>query len=98
MQRRGRTNITFTRHAESRLVDREITRAQVTSVLINPREIVRNGSNNNFRCFGTPDDIPYPDEPFLVVIYEQRNTQITVITVMWQSRGGLIANGFNTIR
>ncbi len=97
MQRRDRRKIDFTRHAEKRLIDREITRAQVLTVLMNPDDVLQADSDDRFKCYGTPGDIPYPEEPFLVVIYEQTNIKIKVITIMWQDTGGLRASGFSRI-
>ena len=39
-----------------------------------PLEIIPGNSDDTFICYGIPDNLPYPDEPFLLVIYEQTNT------------------------
>ena len=97
MKKKDRINIVFTRHGNGRLVDREITQAQVRLIVMNPTEIIPGNANGKFQCFGSPRDPPYLDSPFLVVIYAQISTNIKVITSMWQDRAGLEANGFNRI-
>ncbi len=97
MSKKDKINIIFTRHANSRLADREITKTQVRLVLMNPTQIIQGNEPGKFECFGLPRNPPYLDSTFLVVIYAQTGTNIKVITSMWQDRAGLIANGFNRI-
>ena len=78
-------------HAKQRMKDRAVTEKQIINVLQNPKETisVRYG---RLATYGTIKDQK------LVVIYEKRNQNIEVVTVLWVDKRRLKTLGFAGIR
>jgi Domain of unknown function (DUF4258) len=73
--------ITFTRHAETMLVERDIDRDWVDRTIRMPDEIEpESASKNIFRAFRS---IPERDGRVLRVVYSQTNDRIRVITAFF---------------
>lgn len=51
----------------------------------------------NYKSYGL---VPHPStgqDTFLMVVHTKFNTEVLVISVMWQTQGGLRRNGFGNI-
>lgn len=77
-------------HAEMRMLDRGITEMQVREVLRSPAEVisVRYGRFAAYRKLQARE---------LVVVYEKKNKEIEVITVLWVDKRRLRRLGFTRI-
>jgi hypothetical protein len=82
--------ITIKPHAELRMKDRGITKAQIYKVLRNPREVI----SVRYGRLAAYGDIK---EKRLVVIYEKKNEDIEVITTLWVDERRLRRFGFTRI-
>jgi len=82
--------ITVKPHAEVRMKDRRITMNQLSEVLRNPRETV-SAKFGRFAAYGEVKGKK------LAVIYEKKNQDIEVITVLWVDERRLKRLGFSGI-
>ena len=89
--------IATTLHCKERMVSRNVTLQQIRQTIHNKIGEFYDPQRNNWKCFGMPDDTPYVSEPYLLVIYGKEDKNIKVISVMWNDKGGLKANGFNDL-
>ena len=79
--------IRFSKHSLRRAEERGITLEQIELVVQEPSEVidVKFGRKAAFRQFG---------EEYVVVIYEERNNEIVVVTTLKVDRERLIRYGF----
>ena len=79
--------IRFSKHSLRRAEERGITLEQIELVVQEPSEVidVKFGRKAAFRQFG---------EKYVVVIYEERNNEIVVVTTLKVDRERLIRYGF----
>lgn len=89
--------IRYSSHANDRCTDRDITHTQISHVLHNPADTLNDHERGNFKSYALIDNPPFISQPYLLVIYTKENTNIMVITTMWQDKGGLRAHGFSKI-
>lgn len=77
-------------HAELRMKDRGMTKAQIHKVLRNPREVI----SARYGRLAAYDEIK---ERRLVVIYEKKDEDIEVVTTLWVDERRLRRLGFTRI-
>ncbi|MEM3623337.1 MAG: DUF4258 domain-containing protein [Candidatus Bathyarchaeia archaeon] len=82
--------IIITPHAEQRMKDRRITSVQIGVILQEPKEIIR-VKYGRLAAYGNIRNRK------LVIIYEKRNENIKVITVLWVDKRRLKTLGFTRI-
>ena len=90
--------IRWSNHGRQRCQDRDITETLVQSVIDNPIETVFSEKKQNYKSYAL---VPHPltgNEAYLMVVHSNKtNIEISIISVMWQTKGGLRTNGFNII-
>ena len=82
--------ITIRPHAELRMKDRRITKAQIHKALQDPREAI------SVR-YGRSAAYSEIDDRKLVIIYEKRDQDIEVVTALWVDERRLKTLGFTRI-
>lgn len=82
--------IIITPHAEQRMKDRRIASVQIGMILQGPKEIIR-VKYGRLAAYGNIRNRK------LVIIYEKRNENIKVITVLWVDKRRLKTLGFTRI-
>ncbi|MEM3442808.1 MAG: DUF4258 domain-containing protein [Candidatus Bathyarchaeia archaeon] len=82
--------IIITPHAEQRMKDRRMTSVQIGMILQEPKEIIR-VKYGRLAAYGNIRNRK------LVIIYEKRNENIKVITVLWVDKRRLKTLGFTRI-
>jgi Domain of unknown function (DUF4258) len=85
----------FSGHAHERCIERGIQRKDVLSVLRTPVQTIYDEYTERYKSFGNAIDAP----KHLLVIHTglKGKSSVTVITVMWTSKGGLRQHGFSNI-
>lgn len=67
-------------------------------VINNASETVYDDKRENYKSFALVDH-PLSGRPaYLMIVHSKFNTHVTIISVMWQTVGGLRKNGFNKVR
>ncbi len=91
-------NIKWTKHAKERAMERDIREEDVIFVINNPVETVYDERRENYKSFALVNHPIANKTTYLMVVHSKFNTKVTIISVMWQTMGGLQRNGFNKIR
>ena len=90
--------IKWTSHGHQRALERDIDEKLVKIVLDNSIETVYDEKRQNYKSYAL---VPYPStgqDTYLMVVHSSKfNTEVSIISVMWQTTGGLKRNGFNNI-
>ena len=90
--------IKWTKHAKERAIERDIHEKDVIFVINNPIETVYDERRENYKSFALVNHSLTNKATYLMVVHSKFNTRVTIISVMWQTTGGLQRNGFNKIR
>jgi hypothetical protein len=90
--------IKWTKHAKERAIERDIHEKDVIFVINNPVETVYDERRENYKSFALVNHPLTNKTTYLMVVHSKFNTRVTIISVMWQTTGGLQRNGFNKIR
>jgi hypothetical protein len=79
-------------------LQRDIDEKLVQSVIDNPIETIYDITRDNYKSYAL---VPHPltnNDAFLMVVHSDKtNIEILIISVMWQTRGGLRQNGSSII-
>lgn len=90
--------IKWTIHGRQRALERDIDEKLVKLVLDKSIETVYDERRQNYKSYAL---VPYPStgqDTYLMVVHNSKfNTEVSIISAMWQTRGGLTRNGFNNI-
>jgi len=95
---RPRIRIILSGHARQRAMERDISEEMIESVINNPIETVFDDERQNFKSYALVRHPSTNNEAFLMVIHSSINTEVTIISTMWQTTGGLRRNGLDRIR
>ncbi|MGI0007734.1 MAG: DUF4258 domain-containing protein [Nitrosotalea sp.] len=88
----------MTRHGLMRLLERDITVEQIEGIINNPIETVFDKESGNYLSYGMATHQRFLTLTYLMVAHSKFNTEVSIITAMWQTKGGLQNNGFSTVR
>ena len=89
--------IKLTKYARQRSLERDIDIRDIEFVVNNAVEIIHDNERENYKSFALVNH-PLTKEPaYLMVVHSKFNTHVTIISVMWQTKGGLRKNGFNKV-
>ena len=89
--------IKWTHHGRQRALERDIDERLVELVLNNPLDTVYDQKRGNYKSYAL---VPYPttgQHTYLMVVHSKFNTEVLIISVMWQTKGGLERNGFSNV-
>lgn len=89
--------IKLTRHARQRALERDISYKDIEFVINNAVETVYDVERENYKSFALVNHPFTKQSSYLMVVHSKFNTQVTIISVMWQTSGGLRKNGFDKI-
>lgn len=80
-----------------RLLERDITREQIEGIINNPSETIYDKDSDNYKSYGMATHPHTLTLTYLMVVHSKFNTEVSIITAMWNTRGGLKNNGFSTV-
>lgn len=80
-----------------RLTERDITKDQIEGIINNPIETVYDKDSDNYKSYGIVTHPRTLALTYLMVVHSKFNTEVLIITAMWNTRGGLKNNGFSTV-
>ena len=86
----------MTDHALERAEQRGIRRSDITKIINDPIETIRDAHTGRYKSYGKAID-PYTKERvYVIIIHTPFNTNVKIITAMAvNSKGGLKAHGFS---
>jgi len=90
--------IKWTRHAKQRALERDINEKDVAFVINNSVETIYDDRRENYKSFALVNHSLTNQQTYLMVVPSKFNTQVSIISVMWQTAGGLQRNGFSKVR
>lgn len=90
--------IILTKHAKERALERDINVKDIGFVVNNAVETVYDSERENYKSFALVNYTLTKEPAYLMVVPSKFNTQVAIMSVMWQTRGGLRKNGFNKVR
>jgi hypothetical protein len=80
-----------------RVQERDINTKDIEYVINNASETVYDNKRENYKSFALVNH-PLTNVPtYLMVVHSKFNTHVTIISVMWQTAGGLRKNDFNKV-
>jgi hypothetical protein len=90
--------IKWTRHGRERALERNINEKLVEFVINNPIETIYDDKRENYKSFALVNH-PLTDNPtYLMIVHSSKfNTEVSIISAMWQTSGGLKRNGFSKV-
>ena len=84
----------MSQHASQRASERDITEAQIRTIINNPIETVYDSDSDNYKSYGLATHPSTQNDAYLMVLHSKFNTEVLIITAMWTTTGGLRTNGF----
>ena len=90
--------VKWTRHAKQRALERDISEKDVAFVVNNPIETIYDDGRENYKSVALVNHQLTNQPAYLMVVHSKFNTRVSIISVMWQTTGGLQRNGFSKIR
>jgi uncharacterized DUF497 family protein len=91
--------IKWTRHATQRALERDISKKDVAFIVNNSVETIFDDERENYKSFALVNHPLTNQLAYLMVVHSSKfNTQVSIISAMWQTVGGLQRNGFSKIR
>lgn len=91
-------NFTFkwTRHASQRASERDIPIPHVEFVIRHSVDTVHDPKRNNYKSYAMVEHPTSRLKEFLLVVHTSKfNTEVSIISVMWTTKGELRKNGFS---
>ncbi|MDE1862730.1 MAG: DUF4258 domain-containing protein [Thaumarchaeota archaeon] len=90
-------SVKFTKHAKLRALERDVNSEDAEFVINSPIETIFDPERQNYKSFSLVNHPLTKGPAYLMVVHGKFNTRVTIISVMWQTRGGLRKNGFNKV-
>ena len=88
--------IRWTQHARQRALERDVSEDLVKHVINNPKEVVYDSVRDNYKSYALVQHSRAHQMEYLMVVHTSKfNTEVSIISVMWTTKGGLRNNGFN---
>jgi len=83
---------------DERLLERDIDKKLVEFVIKNPIETFYDQKQQNYKSFALVNH-PLTNSPtYLMIVHSNKfNTEVSIISAMWQTSGGLQRNGFSKV-
>jgi hypothetical protein len=86
----------MTDHALERAEQRGIRRSDITKIINDPIETIRDAHTGRYKSYGKGIDLYTKERVYVIIIHTPLNTNVKIITVMAvNSKGGLKAHGFS---
>lgn len=96
IRRRLTLRISYTLHAEQRILGRKLNKEVIERILTHPSDTIYDEYTERLKCYGYFDNLRGTDR-YIVVIYAKHSNTISVISAMDTSKGGLKKHGFSNV-